>query len=733
MSDQRLILLLGANWWGSDARALAVAFRRLGHAVITVNYEDFYPVHWSSLSLRVLRKACQSRFVREYNRVVQSHLANAGLDFVLVFKGKFLDASTLRQGSKPGRATYCFYPDVSFLDHGTGIWDCLPLYDCVFTTKSYHMGDARLRARVNDLRLVAHGFDPDVHRRLTLSAAARAGYGCDVSFVGCRSAKKEQFLKGLVENYPGLDLRIWGTGWASAASSVRKFWQGRGAYGDELTAIYNAAKINLGLLSEAGGGTEVGDQVTAPTWQIPATGAFMLHEQTEELERYFAPGKEVGTFDSPAELATKVRWFLDHPAARQEIASAGQRRCVEQDYTYLPAAQTILAYDEQWLGRSPSDRPRPSDGRGTKGEDVGGSHLSLRSPLARRLLFVGPLVAGSTTLQRLQAFHELGWKVAAVSTRVNTAFVLPSFLHRITNRFLGLQDKARANDQILTAITNATFDMIWIEKGLVIDPSTLRQVRAVQPACRIVGFSLDDMMNPANQSSAFLRGLSCYDSYITSKSYNVTELKDLGCPQVAFMDNAFDPRTHRPVSVSFEERKRLGGGVGFVGQWEPERADSIRALARAGIPVRVWGYTWERMHDVPSGLLLENQPVWGDDYAKTVCAFDINLCFLRKVNRDLQTTRSIEIPACGGFLLAERTNEHLRLFKEGKEAEFFSDKEELIRKAKYYLAHPAERSAIARAGRERCLLSGYSYPERLSSVLDTVLSVPPSAVRRVQG
>jgi hypothetical protein len=335
----------------------------------------------------------------------------------------------------------------------------------------------------------------------------------------------------------------------------------------------------------------------------------------------------------------------------------------------------------------------------------------------RGILYVGPLIAGSTTVQRFHALEALGYDVRSITTTGPVTNHRPSLLARIQNRLLGRRDCARANDRIVSELREKEFNLLWIDKGLTIDPATLRQVRAVQPTCRIIGFSPDDMMNPANQSRRFLRGLCLYDWYITNKSYNVAELKALGCLRVVFMDNAFDPATHRPVPVTADERKRLGGPVGFIGQWEPDRARSLRSLARAGVPVRVWGYTWERMRAVPPSLILENRPVWGEDYAKAICAFDINLCFLRKVNRDRQTTRSLEIPACRAFMLAERTDEHLRLFEEGKQAEFFSDDRELLAKTRYFLEHPEERLKIAQGGYERCIRSGYSYPERLRQVL----------------
>jgi hypothetical protein len=164
--------------------------------------------------------------------------------------------------------------------------------------------------------------------------------------------------------------------------------------------------------------------------------------------------------------------------------------------------------------------------------------------------------------------------------------------------------------------------------------------------------------------------------------------------------------------------------VGFLGGFEQERYETVLGLAKAGIQVTVRGPSWERYahHSHPD---LNIRPGWvgGDDYARSICATKINLCFLRKIVGDLHTARSIEIPACRAFMLAERTSEHLVLFEEGKEAEFFGSEGELLAKVRYYLEHDEERLRIAVNGYERCVRSGYSYAERLEQVLDCISGI----------
>lgn len=337
---------LGADWWGSDARALAVELRGRGHLLVDRHYEDYFCTKWKSFTLRAVRRLLRRRMAAEYNQAVEQLLDIQGLDFLLAFKGMLLSPKTLKKFKDAGTPCYCIYPDVSYHDHGSNIWKCLPLYDCLFTTKSFHLEDPLLLRRAQRVKFVPHGFDPEVHRPLILPQDLAKYYGSDVSFVGVWTQKKEHTLAALIAAMPDICLKIWGPFWNHAEPSVRKHWQGRSAYGDELSAICSCSAINLGLLSASGTGTTKGDQTTARTWQIPGCGGFMLHEDTEELRNAFVVGEHVDVFGSHRELLAKIRRYLAEPELRERIRRAGYEHCLNSRYTYQTAADRILSFHE---------------------------------------------------------------------------------------------------------------------------------------------------------------------------------------------------------------------------------------------------------------------------------------------------------------------------------------------------------------------------------------------------
>ena len=197
----------------------------------------------------------------------------------------------------------------------------------------------------------------------------------------------------------------------------------------------------------------------------------------------------------------------------------------------------------------------------------------------------------------------------------------------------------------------------------------------------------------------------------------------MGAKNVHYFPNGYSSHVHRPVITTEREKQFYGAEVALIGSYEKERVELIRYLAENDIRVKIWG--WGRS-PARSGMNHPNitftgKYVYGDEYAKVVCSTDINLCFLRKENRDTETTRSVEIPACGGFMLAERTTDHLELFEEDKEAVYFSSKEELLEKIRYYLEHETARAQVAMNAMARCLKSEYSYKHQLKKVISIIL------------
>ena len=266
-------------------------------------------------------------------------------------------------------------------------------------------------------------------------------------------------------------------------------------------------------------------------------------------------------------------------------------------------------------------------------------------------------------------------------------------------------------------------DAVFVPKGVEILPATLVVLKRL--GAKLVSWSQDDMFARHNRTLLYTRGLRLYDLVVTQKSYNCDpgELPALGARRVLFQNKAYSRDAHRPCDDC--ARSAFAHDVVFVGSAEEARANSLLALARADVAVDVYGayegsHGWRRWEGAHPLLRVHDKPVFGKDFSCALGCSKIALNFLRKANRDLQTSRSVEIPACGGFMLAERTDEHRALFEEGKEAEYFATDEELVAKARRYLADDAARRAVALAGRRRCETSDYSYDARAREIVEAV-------------
>lgn len=342
------------------------------------------------------------------------------------------------------------------------------------------------------------------------------------------------------------------------------------------------------------------------------------------------------------------------------------------------------------------------------------------------VLFVGDLNPFTRSEQRYRALRSLGLHARGLSfVPVGAApgEKRPALVDRLRSRLGRPRDAVGVNAAILDELEREPVDLLWIDKGPNVRPSTLARVKRRHPALTLLFHSDDDMAARHNQNAYFRAAVPLFDVVVTAKSYNLAaaELPALGARRVIFARQAFDPEFHRPLAIDAATRQRLGAEVGFVGTFERDRAERMLYLAEHGVVVRVFGNRWQAWRGRHANLRIEGRAIYGDDYIRCLSATDINLGFLRKTNRDLHTSRTLDIPACGAFYLAERTAEQTELFREGVEADYFSSNEEMLAKVRHHLEHKDQRQRIAAAGRRRCIDAGYDHASAIRAVLDRAL------------
>ena len=259
--------------------------------------------------------------------------------------------------------------------------------------------------------------------------------------------------------------------------------------------------------------------------------------------------------------------------------------------------------------------------------------------------------------------------------------------------------------------------------GHLVSSTALQAIRQ-KTGATLFHFFGEDFFNPLNTNQTLRKSASFYDHLFTTKSFNVKEMAAIGLKHVSFIPHGYRPNCHFPVMRSRVDCGEYGSDLSFVGTWEAERASALAQLRE--FDLHIWGADWHKAgKELGLNGVIQSRAAYCEEMSRVFNASRINLAFLRKANRDRHTSRTFEIPACGGFQLSERTDEVLDFFEEGKEIECFDSVDELKDKTHYYLQHEIQRRRIAAAGLTRVLNSPYSYTDRLQTILNLYSEMRP--------
>ncbi len=333
------------------------------------------------------------------------------------------------------------------------------------------------------------------------------------------------------------------------------------------------------------------------------------------------------------------------------------------------------------------------------------------------VLYLGPM--SGTSLHRRDAFLRLGHRVTTVEPRR----LLPdsAWIDRIEWHLSPGALGAVVARRLDSNLGDRRFDLAFVDGGSLLTRDGVQRLRA---RCdRVVNFNHDDPFGHRDRTrfSAYRAAVAVYDLVVVVRPVNVEEAKRAGARQVLHHPMVSDELAHAPRPIDSAFRARWTSDVAFVGSWMPERGPFLAELISRGVPVSIFGPGWRKAPEWPRLKAAHRADYLdGDDYAFAVQCAKVSLGLLSKGNRDQHTTRSMEIPALGGLLCAERTPEHLAFYRDGEEAVFWRDAAECADACRGLLADDGRRLRIAERGRQRSLVNGYTSENLIRRTLEAL-------------
>jgi len=342
------------------------------------------------------------------------------------------------------------------------------------------------------------------------------------------------------------------------------------------------------------------------------------------------------------------------------------------------------------------------------------------------ILYIGNSGSGGTSRHRADALSRLGHKVLiadpymALKEQLENHW-LGAFHYRTGYRFLQSAVE-RWTGRLLSG--SKGFDIAWVDNGELLGATSVRMLNAARLST--VLFNHDDPVGKRDgrRFDSLLKALPFYDICAVVRQKNILEYKALGVKTVQRVWMSYDEVVHAPYSDKADIPENFSSEVVFIGTWMrgEGRDQFVLDLLRRGIPVSIWGQRWEK------------SPLWahlkacyrggnlsGRDYVAAIQGAKVCLGMLSKGNRDLHTTRTMEIPYAGGVLCAERTSEHMELYAEGVEAVFWRDAEECARQCRRLLDDDSWRESVRMAGMARVRAARRGHEDMCRVIVEAAL------------
>jgi hypothetical protein len=332
-----------------------------------------------------------------------------------------------------------------------------------------------------------------------------------------------------------------------------------------------------------------------------------------------------------------------------------------------------------------------------------------------KILYVGSLARGTVSRTRFLSIQRLAPGAEAFDL---TPFTPASRLWNALRIRLPIGPLiSKVNRELVETARKMRPDIVWFHKPIYFTRETLLELKSF--GSKLVCYNMDNPFGPRNDPGwmQFKRVYRLFDLHCLFRNSDVARYMAWNLPFVKVIPS-YEPSLHFPPPAGWSDANR-DRQVSFIGSPYEERPAFLRALAeRHQLPLVIAGPRWEGIYSsgfarkhVTVGMLID------EEYADGLRRSCVNLAFITRLNEDDVAHKTFEIAACGQFLLACRSEEHMALFEEDSEAAFFSSLEECAEKARFYLDRPELRKSFGERARQRAVRCGYDNDTQLAMVL----------------
>jgi spore maturation protein CgeB len=269
----------------------------------------------------------------------------------------------------------------------------------------------------------------------------------------------------------------------------------------------------------------------------------------------------------------------------------------------------------------------------------------------------------------------------------------------------------RVGAEIITACATARPDILITTGAAPLTERSLHTLRSLGILC--INYATDDPWNPTQSARWHLRALPAYDMVFTPRRANLNDIRGLGCTDVHYLPFGYDEILFAPPDGPINAPVH---DVLFVGGADRDRVAFMTEFMRLGPSVALVGAYWDRFSGTRRYALGHKPP---ESLRVLTAAAKVNLCLVRRANRDGHVMRSFEIAATGGCMLVEDTEEHREIFgADGEAVRYFCTPEDAAIRARSLIADSAERERLVAAVRTRIAGGAHTYRDRLASMLE---------------